>query len=185
MDLADLIRLFSMLVVLTLVMLRHRTNVNYSSFSRSNEKHVLILEANQRLSYFIRWLEKSRDPSIQNDPIVQRLVQRWRRKGTYVRAIPPHLGVAAFTKDKGDELTLCIPHDQREHKNIDTVMFVLTHELAHMASESWQHNREFKANFQRLLRLAVRAKIYKFQNFSSATPGSFCGTAIKHTPPLA
>lgn len=183
MDLADLIRLFSMLVVLTLVMLRHRTNVNYTSFSKSNENHELILEANRRLRFFIRWLEKSRDPSIQNDPNVKRLVQRWRQKRTYVRAIPPQLGVAAFTKDKGEEMTLCIPQDRSEHK-INTVMFVLTHEMAHMASESWQHNGEFKANFQRLLRLAVRAKIYAFQNFSSATPGSFCGTAIKHTPPL-
>lgn len=181
MDLTELIQTLSLLLLLTWVMLRHRTNVNYSNFSRENEHHALIVEANRRLRLFIEWLASNPDPSIRNDPSVQRLIRRWRAKRTFVRAIPPKLGVAAFTKDKGDEMTLCIPNDPREH-SINTVMFVLTHELAHMASKSWQHNSEFKVNFKRLLGLAVRSGLNKFQDFSAETPGSYCGTKIKHTP---
>ena len=142
---------------------------------------ALIAEGNQRMRLFIRWLRSHPEPRVRNDPDVRRLIRRWDSNKTYVRPIPPSVGVAAYTRNKGSDLRLCVPSDEMESKDYNTMTFVLVHELAHIASSTNHHNDEFKSNFRKLLDLAIESGIYQYQDFAR-TPGSFCGTAIRHTP---
>lgn len=145
------------------------------------KKAALIAEGNHRMRLFIRWLRSHPDPRVGNDPDVRRLIRRWDAHKTYVRPIPASVGVAAYTRNKGSELHLCVPDDEMESKDYNTMTFVLVHELAHIASSTNHHNDEFKANFRKLLDLAIESGVYRYQDFARS-PGSFCGTAIHHTP---
>lgn len=142
---------------------------------------ALMAEGNQRMRLFIRWLRSHPDPRVRNDPDVCRLVSRWDAHKTFIRPIPPSVGVAAYTRNKGSDLRLCVPDDEMEAKDYNTMTFVLVHELAHIASSTNHHNTEFKKNFGKLLDLAIQSGIYSYQDFPTR-PGSFCGTAIHHTP---
>ena len=75
------------------------------------------------------------------------------------------MGVAAYTRNKGSELHLCVPDDEMESKDYNTMTFVLVHELAHIASSTNHHNDEFKANFRKLLDLAIESGVYRYQDF--------------------
>lgn len=142
---------------------------------------ALIAEGNHRMRLFIRWLKTHPSARVRNDPDVRRLLYRWDHHKTYVRPIPPTVGVAAYTRNKGSELKLCVPEDEMENRDYNTMTFVLVHELAHIASTTNHHNNEFKSNFRKLLNLAIESGIYEYQDFARK-PGSFCGTAIHHTP---
>ncbi|GAQ92162.1 hypothetical protein KFL_009350090 [Klebsormidium nitens] len=86
---------------------------------------ALIAEGNQRMRLFIQWLRTHPDPRVRNDPDVRRLVCRWDAKRTFVRPIPPSEGVAAYTRNKGTDLMLCVPDDEKESKDYNTMTFVL------------------------------------------------------------
>lgn len=181
MDLDECLEIIFLSMIVGLIMFRVRNTDANRQFSRNNEQHNVIVFANRRIARFINWLEKHEDPSICEDPIVKRLIARYRKNKTRVRAIPPSVGYAAYTRNKGAEVTLCIPHDKNEMQK-DTVTFVLTHELAHIASNGWDHDSESKTTFKRLLELAVKARLYEYQPFSPLNPGKYCGSEIKHTP---
>lgn len=90
----------------------------------------------------------------------------------------------SFTIDKGQRMELCI--DTRETGNSDpqihdlnTLVFVLAHELGHCASITYNHTPEFKRNFQYILKKAIEIGIYKYVDYSKH-PVNYCGMKIEH-----
>lgn len=87
----------------------------------------------------------------------------------------------AYTMGK-DAVAVCVRDRQTgalEPEN--TTMFVLLHELAHVASEKYGHDKDFWRNMQFLLELAEKTGTYTFQNFDSS-PSSFCGYDLSSSP---
>jgi hypothetical protein len=87
----------------------------------------------------------------------------------------------AYTINKGQEVHVCIRSDDVQFENYNTTMFVILHELAHVMSESYGHEDEFKQNFTILLTTANKLGLYKLQNFNKQ-PEMYCGTKIDNTP---
>lgn len=88
----------------------------------------------------------------------------------------------SYTVDKGKELRLCL-RDKKDlqHHDINTLMFVGIHELAHIMSNSYGHNEEFTSNFRFLLEKAVTTGVYKGQDYQRE-PVKFCGIEITSSP---
>lgn len=92
------------------------------------------------------------------------------------------LGVdTSFTINKGDRMEVCVDNRELEPKieDINTLMFCILHETAHMASISYGHNNEFKNNFAFLVRKAIEIKIYNYVDYSK-TPVMYCGMQINN-----
>jgi len=90
----------------------------------------------------------------------------------------------SFTIDKGQRMELCI--DTREPINLEpeihdlnTLLYVLAHEISHCASITYNHTPEFKRNFQYILKKAIEIGIYKYIDYSK-TPINYCGMKIEH-----
>ena len=82
---------------------------------------------------------------------------------------------AAYVVNKGEELRVCL------NGNENDTMFVLLHELAHIMSESYGHNEEFKQNMDFLVKEAVKVGIYHPVDYTK-TPIDYCGVNISNTP---
>ena len=124
-----------------------------------------------------------------NDPIHRKGV--WRLKTKFkadnIQESAPHSKYTSFSVNKGEELHLCIrPKDPKVaekhtfHK-INTLMFVGIHELAHIMSLTYGHNREFHRNFVFLLKNAVESGVYQKENYRHHKK-NFCGIEINNTP---
>lgn len=89
----------------------------------------------------------------------------------------------SFSIAKGRKIVFCL----RSAKNPDVIhdmnilMFVTIHELAHLASVSYGHNREFVNNFKFLLIESEALGIYKNENYYRK-PVEFCGMIINSNP---
>lgn len=88
----------------------------------------------------------------------------------------------SYTIDKGKELHLCIRDKKtaRIHQ-INLLMFVSIHELAHIMSSSYGHNGEFGDKFKFLLEQAVKIGIYSPIDYSKKNV-NFCGIDVSSSP---
>ena len=112
-----------------------------------------------------------------NDPRSQALKENF--KCNIVKEGAHRWGLTAYTVNKGAELVLCLRDTRDEIHPENLLMFVLLHEMAHMASVSFSlngHNEEFRQNFAWLKEEAQAFGIYS----PLAVPTSYCGVKITH-----
>jgi predicted metal-dependent hydrolase len=88
---------------------------------------------------------------------------------------------AAYSVNKGEKIGICLRNKKGEIEDENTMTFVLLHELAHIMSRKYAHDKEFWDNFALLLQAASRCGIYKHTNYE-ANPTTYCGHNITHTP---
>ena len=65
--------------------------------------------------------------------------------------------------------------------NLNVIMFVAFHEMAHIMTLSTGHTEEFWNNFKFILKNAVKIGVYKYIDFASK-PLNYCGVKITTSP---
>ena len=71
--------------------------------------------------------------------------------------------------------------DDKKIHDKNLIMFVIIHELAHLASDTYGHNEEFMRNFRFLLQNALDMGYYQYINFMRS-PKEYCGMQITSSP---
>lgn len=89
-------------------------------------------------------------------------------------------GQVGYNVNKGEVIGLCM-YKNGKFLDINTIMFVLLHELAHSMTIAYDHNEEFWDNFSFLLNEAMEIGIYTYEDFKSK-PKRHCNMRIGHTP---
>lgn len=91
--------------------------------------------------------------------------------------------LTSYSVNKGEKIVFCLR--SRDGKDtlvdINTIMFVALHELAHVMTISVGHTAEFWENFRFLLSHAIHWKLYVPVDFKEK-PVPYCGTNITDTP---
>lgn len=94
----------------------------------------------------------------------------------------------SYSENKGEKIVLCLRDKTSPPRyplvDLNTVMFVVLHEMAHLMTaelSTTSHTKEFWANFRRLLQDAGRLGIYNPVNYSH-TPVEYCGMTITDSP---
>jgi len=134
-----------------------------------------LARLNKDITFLVDYMYEHREP---DDESAVRLYERW--KYCTLREISKGEDSVAYTVNKGDEMRICIRHND-EFQEFNTALFVILHELGHIMSVSFGHNDEFYENFSFLVHLASSLGIYKPQDFSSE-PEYYCGTQINTSP---
>ncbi len=89
----------------------------------------------------------------------------------------------SYSVNKGEKMVFCLRSRDEQNKleDLNTMMFVAIHELAHTMTKSIGHTKEFWDNFRTLLKNARKLGIYKRVNYNE-TPKSYCGIKITDDP---
>jgi hypothetical protein len=88
----------------------------------------------------------------------------------------------AYSLNKGEEIVLCVRNkDDSVITDMNTMMFVLIHELGHLMTEEDGHPPAFWKNMEYLLKKGDEAGVYKPVNYFKE-PVDYCGTLIDKTP---
>lgn len=90
----------------------------------------------------------------------------------------PNHNMTSYSINKGDRMVLCLrePVDLKLHP-INTIMYVVIHECAHVACPEIGHTPLFLKIFADLLTDSISAGIYKDENYK-LQPVSYCGIKI-------
>jgi hypothetical protein len=87
-------------------------------------------------------------------------------------------GVTSYTVNKGEKIVVCLRQKNNNFVEINTLMYVIIHELAHICDlTSEQHDEKFWNNFEWLLENAVNIGIYNYVDYSKDEE-PYCGMNI-------
>ena len=89
----------------------------------------------------------------------------------------------SYSINKGEKIVLCLRSKDIFQKltDINTLMFVTLHELAHIMTVSIGHTKEFWSNFKFILKIAVKLGIYDNIDYSR-DPQPYCGIEVNDSP---
>jgi hypothetical protein len=145
---------------------------NFNKQTAANYLALINRKINKLVDYM--YLHKLPDPDTAN-----RLYHRW--LSIELKETNSAEKSAAYTLNKSTEIRLCIRDNNGHFEDPNTSMFVVLHELAHVASISYNHTEEFKNNFSYITHLASSLGLYKPEDFTRF-PKTYCGTSINTTP---
>jgi predicted metal-dependent hydrolase len=89
----------------------------------------------------------------------------------------------SYNVDKGNVISLCLRHYDNPEKfhDMNDLMFVAIHEVAHSCNESYGHDTKFWKVFRILLEVAVENNLYKNINYQNMNK-NYCSMAISYSP---
>ena len=94
----------------------------------------------------------------------------------------PNSAYTSYSENKGQKIVFCLRSKKTDKLvDINTMMFVGLHELAHLMTHSIGHKPEFWENFRILLRISIRLQLYKCVNYNIESK-DYCGTKINDSP---
>lgn len=86
----------------------------------------------------------------------------------------------SYSVNKGEQIVLCL-RSHNKLMDLNTMMFVVLHELAHICTLSLGHTTEFWDNFKWILEEAINIGVYKKQEFKLKNV-EYCGMKITDSP---
>ena len=155
-------------------------NIEYGiqeKFNKSDEAVELLAELHQYMQTFIKDLNNK----YPTDERVKRLVSKF--KNCKIQESPDKDDESSYTINKGELMAICLRHKKEEHHfhDYNTLLFVIIHELSHIASISEGHNSEFITNFKWLLQEAKKMGYYDPIDYRTS-PMTYCGVKVTNNP---
>lgn len=141
------------------------------SDAKDAANHLATLES--RVSTFLKKGEE-RD---KDDPRLVRIKERW--TGT-LSEVPPAADNVAYSIGK-TSIHICVREKNGRLTDLNTSLFVLIHELAHVATTTIGHTNEFWKNMKYLLELAEEVGVYTYVDHDETTE-SLCGRVLGTNP---
>lgn len=80
-----------------------------------------------------------------------------------------------------DSVYVCVRDAAGALDDVNTCMFILVHELAHLATDDWGHVPQFWTNMKFMLELAEKTGAYKYQDFEAGLV-TYCGRPLGGSP---
>ena len=93
-------------------------------------------------------------------------------------------GDTSYVIDKGEVFAMCIRDPQNGNKidpKTNDLRFVLIHEMSHLFTKSFGHDRAFWNNFRFLLKEAIDIGVYEAKNYKKEK-SPYCGIVISYSP---
>ena len=91
---------------------------------------------------------------------------------------PPTSDYTSYSVNKGEELAFCLRSKKNGNlHNINLLMYVALHELAHVGCHEIGHTELFKEIFEFYTNEAIKIGIYKYDDYDS-NPVEYCGMVL-------
>ena len=148
------------------------------------EAALLLSKIRDRLSSIVEKVCSeidTKDNSKEHNNSLKRLKKNF--KPNNITESSPGNKYTSYSINKGDKIVFCLraKDGSNDLVDINTMMFVAIHELAHLMTKSIGHTTEFWDNMRFLLKEGIEIGVYKKQDFNSV-PVDYCGTKITDTP---
>lgn len=109
-----------------------------------------------------------------DNPILERIRHNYARINPAFAKIPLREGNSSYTENK-EVITLCLRNpDTGKLYDMNTLMYVSAHELAHVITKSQGHTEEFKNKFAAILKRAAQLGFY---DPKKPIPPTYCGVS--------
>lgn len=116
-----------------------------------------------------------------SDERVQLLVNRF--NPDVIQESLPNSSQTSYSLDKGRKIVFCLrsKDEKQEFVDMNTMMFVAIHEMAHVMTKDIGHTENFWDNMRFLLKKGIKCGVYTSVDYSK-NPVRYCGVVVSNSP---
>jgi hypothetical protein len=146
--------------------------------SHKQEAAILLSQLTERLFYLRDYLIKNIDNYPDYREYILLLQNNFTRERTQIYEGDGENDLTSYSVNKGEELVFCLKSKERNKlHNINLLMYVAIHEMAHMACPEIGHGNLFKKIFRFLAEEAIKLNLYQMEDYAS-NPVEYCGMKL-------
>lgn len=143
------------------------------------ESSALLLESVTKNMFKLKqYLYTNRDKFPEFINYIKQLNRNLNKDRTLIYENDPTSDLTSFSVNKGEEIAFCLKSKKNGNiHNINLIMYVALHEMAHIACPEIGHGELFKKIFKFLTEQAIEIKIYQYDNYDE-NPVEYCGMML-------
>ena len=152
----------------------------YVRNSKTKEKSAKLLSEIMNRLYKLRdYLKKNKQRYKKYLPYINQLDKNLNVNRTYVYETDYKSNYTSYSVNKGEELVFCLKSkkNKEEYHDINLLMYVALHELAHVACPELHHTALFKKIFAFLTEVSIEIGLWKYENYE-INPREYCGMIL-------
>lgn len=186
------VTIFLCLILLIFFFGRFRYNVQrgpyhwrlLSYYGGQTEVNQLLTKTHANVMTVLKHMKnKYDDPNSQAYKCTMAIINNYNPDSLYEN--DPIFGIGtSYTINKGKRMYLCMRQssDPRQIVDLNTMTFVILHELSHIGNYSdWGHKDNFWSVFKFVLQNAVECQVYDIVDYNKQ-PIRYCGMMINYQP---
>ena len=142
------------------------------------ESAVLLSKLIERMNFLRDYLSSNIDKYPDYAEYIRLLSVNFNEYRTQIYEGDGENNLTSYSVNKGEELVFCLhSKDTGRLHQLNLLMYVAIHEMAHMACPEVGHTPLFSKIFKFLTEKAIEINLYKKEDFSN-TPQEYCGMTL-------
>lgn len=142
------------------------------------EKAELLGDIVERMYILKNHLVMNKDKFPKYKDYINQLEENFTQSRTIIYETDPESNLTSYSVNKGEELSVCLKSKKTgKLHEINLLMYVVIHEMAHFACHEIGHGELFKKIFRKFAQEAIKIGIYKKEYFES-NPVEYCGMVL-------
>ena len=155
-----------------------------SIYENKQEASDILALLNARINEIIQSLADAynfSNPKLQM--ITKNILKRYKSKNLVENSPFNDNNDTSFVVNKGSTFAICLREKNETYKfhDINILMFVVLHELSHLAIHGLGHDYEFWSTFKFILQFCEDKQLYYSINYNKY-PQMYCGILVNHNP---
>ncbi len=143
-----------------------------------NEKAELLGDIVEKMFILKNHLVMNIDKLPEYRDYIKQLEENFTQSRTIIYETDPDSNLTSYSVNKGEELSICLKSKKTgQLHEINLLMYVVIHEMAHFACPEIGHGELFKKIFRKFAEEAIKIGIYKKEYFES-NPIEYCGMIL-------
>jgi predicted metal-dependent hydrolase len=163
-----------------IVLVKGKDNNKYLVYNDSKKKEsaILLSEIIERIFILRDYLYNNINNYPSYTSYIIQLYKNLNKSRSLIYENDPHSKLTSFSVNKGEELAFCLKSKQTgEIHQINLLMYVALHEMAHIACPEIGHGDLFQFIFKFLCNEAIKLKLYNYEDYEK-NPVEYCGMML-------
>jgi len=145
---------------------------------QKNESAKLLEEITKNMFKLKDYLYQNIDKFPEMREYIKQLNRNLDKERTLIYENDPKSDLTSFSVNKGEEIALCLKSKKTGSiHNINLMMYVTIHEMAHIACPEIGHGDLFKKIFKFLCEQGIVIGVYKYDDYEN-NPIEYCGMML-------
>jgi predicted metal-dependent hydrolase len=146
--------------------------------TKKNDSALLLSDVINNMFKLKDYLYKNISKYPEFDQYIKQLYKNLHKDRSLIYENDPNSKLTSFSVNKGEEIAFCLRSKKsNELHQLNLIMYVALHEMAHIACPEIGHGELFKKIFKFLTQVAIEINIYKLDNYEN-NPVEYCGMML-------
>jgi predicted metal-dependent hydrolase len=145
---------------------------------KKKESAVLLEQVTENMFKLKTYLYSNKNNFEEFKDYIKQLHRNLNKDRTLIYENDPKSDLTSFSVNKGEEIAFCLKSKKTgDIHDVNLIMYVALHEMAHIACPEIGHGELFKKIFKFLTEQAIELGIYKYDDYDSK-PVEYCGMML-------